>query len=108
LAESFSGETKLDHRLRALLARTPPLERRNQTIRVLVKLGEYPEYFRKRAIQVVSVPGIATLTLALSEVQELSRDPAVLVIELSRPLGPDRKVQFVADDSQSGSNPHQK
>jgi hypothetical protein len=84
-------QSKIDHRLRALLARfegNP--EEGTKVANVLVRFSGDLESLRKHGVQINTVAvDIATASIVLTDIQKIASDPQVVFIELSHPLKPD-------------------
>jgi hypothetical protein len=91
LAIAEPWEAKLDHHLRAYVARRsgdPAAE--SEVISVLIRLQGPSDGLRAKGIQLRTMAGdIATASVALHDLPAVAREPAVVFIEMSRPLGPD-------------------
>jgi hypothetical protein len=94
-----SWETKVDHRLRALLARTEghPVEA-SQLISVFVRFLGDAGTLRAYGLAVRAIASdIATASIILSDVPRAASAPEVVFIELSQPLGLDATARAGAD-----------
>jgi hypothetical protein len=90
LSAPIGWENKVDHRLRALWARLTDNERRNQTIRVLVRFIGSVEQLKNTGLKVGSVAGdIATGSMTLDDLPHIAIAPAIAYMELAQPLAPD-------------------
>jgi hypothetical protein len=90
-ANARSWGSKVDHRLRALLARTQghPADA-SRVVDVLLRFTGDVESLRTQGVVVRAVAGdIATASIALADIPTAASAPGVLYIELSRPLKPD-------------------
>jgi hypothetical protein len=83
-----SWQSKIDHRLRALLARIEGNpEEGNNIANVLVRFSGNLESLRKRGVQIKTVAvDIATASIILSDIPKIASAPEVVFIELSHPL----------------------
>ena len=88
---SVAWERKLDHRLRALLARTPDISARaGQQVHVFIRFGGDPAGLRALGVDLGSVAGdIATASVHLADLPRLAGDSQIAFIELSHSLAPD-------------------
>ena len=83
-------EAKIDHRLRALLARTEGHpEEASQIVNVFIRFTGRAEFLCAHGVSVRTVAGdIATASIALSDIPRIAGISEILFMELSQPLGP--------------------
>ena len=89
--DARSWESKVDHRLRALLVRAQghPAEA-SRVVDVLLRFTGNVESLRAQGVAVRAVAGdIGTAAITLASVPTVASAPEILFIELSRPLEPD-------------------
>jgi hypothetical protein len=84
-------QSKIDHRLRALLARGEERPREaDQSVNVFVRFTGPAQALLRYGVTLRTVAGdIATASIPLREIPRVASAPEILFIELARPLGPD-------------------
>jgi hypothetical protein len=83
-------QRKIDHRLRALIARVPEPERARHRVSILLRFTGNIDRLKPLGLEVRSTAGdIATATLVLADAEKIASDPGVTFIELAQPLGGD-------------------
>ena len=85
--EAPGWERKIDHRLRALWARVPELDRALYEIRVFVRFTRSGDLLRGLGVQVHSVVGdIASGSMMLADLPRVAGVAEILFVELAQPL----------------------
>jgi hypothetical protein len=88
--DAGSWQRKIDHRLRALIARVPEPERARHRVSILLRFTGSADQLKQLGLEVRSVAGdIATATLVLADAEKIASDPETTFIELAQPLGGD-------------------
>jgi hypothetical protein len=88
--DAGSWQRKIDHRLRALIARVPEPERTQHSVSILLRFIGSVERLKQLGLEVRSVAGdIATATLVLADAKKVASAPEITFIELAQPLGED-------------------
>lgn len=84
-------ERKVDHRTRALVARTAAgTADASQEVNVFVRFVGDPSDLAALGLGVRSVAGdIATASIRIGDIEAVAGSPAVVLLELAQPLGPD-------------------
>ncbi|HEX8167185.1 MAG TPA: hypothetical protein VF601_15560 [Beijerinckiaceae bacterium] len=89
-AGAGSWQRKIDHGLRALIARVPEADRTRHKVSILLRFTGSVDRMRQLGLEVRSVAGdIATATLALADTARIAGAPEITFIELAQPLGED-------------------
>jgi Csp protease B prodomain len=90
-SKNVSWESKIDHRLRAMIERTPiDSNKSNITINVLIKFSGESGPLEHHGIKTRAISGdIATAQIAVQNIKRVASMPEVLFMELSHALGPD-------------------
>jgi len=85
-----SWQRKIDHGLRALIARVPQPDQTRQKVSILLRFAGSVDRLRQLGLEVRSVAGdVATATLTLSDLTRVAGSPEITFMELARPLRPD-------------------
>lgn len=83
-------QRKIDHHLRALIARVPGPDRARQRASVFLRFTGSVDRLKQLGLEVRSVAGdIATATLVLADAAKVASAPEIAFIELAQPLGED-------------------
>jgi hypothetical protein len=83
-------QRKIDHHLRALIARVPEADRTRHRVSILLRFTGSVDRLKQLDLEVRSVAGdIATATLALADAAKVASAPEITFIELAQPLGED-------------------
>lgn len=83
-------QRKIDHHLRALIARVSEPDRTHHRASVLLRFAGNVDRLKQLGLEVRSVAGdIASATLTLADAAKVAGAPEVTFIELAQPLGED-------------------
>jgi hypothetical protein len=85
--ETPHWQRKIDHRLRALWARVPELDRAHHSILVLLRFTRSDDSLKELGVQVHSIAGdIASGAIMLADLPRIANAAEILFMELAQPL----------------------